>query len=289
MLQRFGARRRGPIGPGCDVDAKRGNHLRAPQRKRRRDAPGTAGEEQREEVADGERDGAPEQRPWPLQETAPAPLTRGVAGVERAVAPALEHDGGERDRGEEREVEEQRRNPAQRFDQGDAAKIGCLLPPGEVIGAERRTGDEGGERREHARVAAAGGVERSRGAAAAELHPQPEQERADRDRDADGTEFAMDGSAQHRAPRQDGIEEHDGGREHQHLGAQAGAAPIGNEDAPGGSEAEKRVIEPNCVSSSHSPPASFQPGERTSKMKTVTTSSISGKDIWRICSGTILP
>ena len=62
-LQRRRLRRRRPVGPRRDVDAERGEPLRAPQRERGGDAPRPAADRQRRDVDEREADGAGDQRP----------------------------------------------------------------------------------------------------------------------------------------------------------------------------------------------------------------------------------
>ncbi|SBW12360.1 hypothetical protein KL86APRO_20572 [uncultured Alphaproteobacteria bacterium] len=108
---------------------------------------------------------------------------------------------------------------------------------GQRPGHERREGDE------HAGTAAADGVERSRGAAAAELHADAEQERARHHRHPHRRDEAAHRRAEQGARRQGREEQRAGDRQHRHLRAQPGAATVGEEHPPRRGEAERRVVE----------------------------------------------
>ncbi|CFN78283.1 Uncharacterised protein [Bordetella pertussis] len=53
--------------------------------------------------------------------------------------------------------------------------------------------------------------------------------------------------------REEGEEQQHADGQHDHLGAQAGAAPVGHEDAPGLGEAERRMVERYAQQGAHHP------------------------------------
>lgn len=127
---------------------------------------------------------------------------------------------------------------------------------------ERRSGDEGRQRHQHAGVAAAGGVQRSRGAAAAELHSEPKHERPRQHAHAYGAHLAMHGNAEQCALRQGREEESRRQRKHDHLRAEAGSSSRDDENAPGRGEPEQRMIQRQAKRASEKKQQSLLPGDR---------------------------
>jgi hypothetical protein len=148
------------------------------------------------------------------------------------MAPQFDHDRQRSDEGECDEADDQGRLPTERLDKGNRSDIGLRRPPGQMLGAERRTGDEGRERHQHARIAAADRIERTGCAAAADLHADAKQEGADQDGYAYRAVFAVHRPSEQRTVREGGKKQHGGDRKHRHLRAKAGAASVGDKHPP---------------------------------------------------------
>ncbi len=152
-------------------------------------------------------------------------------------------------------AESQRRQQRRRRDRRSR------LPHRHVNDADHRTGDERGERDEHPHAAAAGGVERSRCAAAAELHADAEDERADDHRHANRRDRAAHQAAEHLAVGEQRQEDRARHREHQHLRAKAAAAAVRDQRAPRRGEAERGVIEDEAGARADEEQCRLSPGE----------------------------
>ena len=163
--------------------------------------------------------------------------------LKRSVAAALDDDRCERHRPEQTEARGHRRAKSQRTEQGRRGERRHRLPHRHVQDAGDRTGDERGERDQHAHAAAAGRVERPRCAAASQLHADAEHERADDDRHADRRDRAANQPAEDLAVGEQRQEDDARHREHQHLRAQAAAAALGDRRPPRRREPERGVIE----------------------------------------------
>lgn len=206
---------------------------------------GRPAKEQGGEVQQRETHGSGQQRPRPAQPR--ALLDRGDRR-DRSVAPVFDPRDDPVRNAEDRDVEQQRRGPAQQRHQRDRCESRKRRPPFEVHDADHRSHDEEEQRHDHLRIATTDRKEGSRSTPATELHPDSEQERADGDRDADRRDEADDRLPPQHASGQGREEQQTRQPEHDHLRTESRTATVGQQDAECRGESEQRSIEddPQC-------------------------------------------
>ena len=192
------------------VKAQSRECLAAPQRESRRLAPRLTRQHQHHCVQHGEREPAPHQRRHP------ATRRRVPAGhhPQQCQRPELQHNG--------RAIADQ---PLRRR----GRESGQRPPETHVPGPKRRADDEAGQCADQPGIAAAQRKQRTRRAAAADLHPGAEQQRTDREPNTDLRRSADQLLAPKRIQRQQWQDEQARQRQHGRMSAKARRIPPFNQ------------------------------------------------------------